>query len=909
MELSVVLIGLLVIGYAIFFLVLPFIVKNMLRRMDAIENKLRDLEHAMARLKMPESQRQPSEADATTAEDRQTSMGSKPPTEAYMGDLSPAATTERYSQPVATPGAEPTVSSSDIQSPMRSEKRPGSIEPQSGNWERPPANPIDLDRLKTWLLAGNMVARVGVIILFLGVAFFLKFAIEQGWLAIELRLACSALGGLALVVTGWRLRTRRQHYALILQGGGMGIIYLTVFAAVSFYELLGPAPGLGLMMVLVVQSSTLAVLQDARSLALLAMVGGFLAPVLISSNGSHVALFSYYAVLNVGILGIAWFKAWRELNLVGFIFTFVIGAAWGYAYYRPEYFSTTEPFLILHFLFYVAVPVLFARRQSPKLKGYVDGSLVFGVPLVAVGLQQALVRDFEYGLALSALAAALLYAILATALWKARHAHMRLLTEAFLALAIMFGTLAIPFAVEGRWTGAAWALEGAALVWLGVRQKRLLARLSGLLLQFSAGIALLSNFDLATPHIPVLNSIYLCALIVSFSGLFSGYYLYRHWQILRTEELLVPVLALSWGLAWWFGAGIYEILQTIDPVYLPSANLGFVTTSLAALAALRQPLDWPDLNFPPRILLGLMVGFVAVLLAAPSVHHPMEHGGWLAWPVAFVVQYWLLRRFQKEWPEGLLRYWHLGTFLLLVFMITWEAEWMVGQANLAPTWSYIIWALLPAAVIVALPRLESARPWPLRQFSWSYRQMGLLTLAVLLCVWVLHASLQSGNPQPLPYVPLFNPLELSQWLVLIALLRWNRNNGIKIVVKLSWYSWLLLAFIALNGMIARATHHLGLIPFEPAALWLSPMYQSAVSICWTLVALGIMVTATRLKQRPPWMVGATLLGAVVVKLFLVDLAGIGTLARITSFIVVGLLILLIGYLSPLPPKSKERPVS
>jgi uncharacterized membrane protein len=66
-----------------------------------------------------------------------------------------------------------------------------------------------------------------------------------------------------------------------------------------------------------------------------------------------------------------------------------------------------------------------------------------------------------------------------------------------------------------------------------------------------------------------------------------------------------------------------------------------------------------------------------------------------------------------------------------------------------------------------------------------------------------------------------------------------------------------------------------------------------------------MVAATRLQRRGPWMFGAALLGAVVVKLFLVDLAGLGTVARILSFIVVGLLMLLIGYLSPLPPRSQE----
>jgi uncharacterized membrane protein len=103
-------------------------------------------------------------------------------------------------------------------------------------------------------------------------------------------------------------------------------------------------------------------------------------------------LFSYYAVLNAGIVAIAWAKAWRVLNLLGFGFTFGIGWMWGAQAYRPEFFGTTEPFLLLFLAMYLAIPLLFARRRAVELKDYVDGTLVFGVPIVAFGLQTALVR-------------------------------------------------------------------------------------------------------------------------------------------------------------------------------------------------------------------------------------------------------------------------------------------------------------------------------------------------------------------------------------------------------------------------------------------------------------------------------------------------------------------------------------
>src|SRR5262249_56258794 len=112
------------------------------------------------------------------------------------------------------------------------------------------------------------------------------------------------------------------------------------------------------------------------------VAGGLLAARLGSTGqGRHVMLFSYYLVLNLGIVAIALYKSWRPLNLLGFAFTFVIGTFWGVTRYQPEQFGSTEPFLVAFFLLYLAIPVLYALRQSLTLLHYVDGTLVFGVPL------------------------------------------------------------------------------------------------------------------------------------------------------------------------------------------------------------------------------------------------------------------------------------------------------------------------------------------------------------------------------------------------------------------------------------------------------------------------------------------------------------------------------------------------
>ena len=188
----------------------------------------------------------------------------------------------------------------------------------------------------------------------------------------------------------------RLTFGLMLQGAGIAVLYLTIFAAMRLHPLLDPRMAFGLLVAVTLFSAILAVAQDALGLAAAAVLGGFAAPILTSSgSGDHVALFSYFALLNSGIFAIAWFKAWRLLNLIGFVGTFGIGFAWGLRSYRPELFASTEPFLVLFFLMYVGIGLLFARRKlaeaadAPQERGEllrwsarqadtVDGTVLFG---------------------------------------------------------------------------------------------------------------------------------------------------------------------------------------------------------------------------------------------------------------------------------------------------------------------------------------------------------------------------------------------------------------------------------------------------------------------------------------------------------------------------------------------------
>jgi len=748
------------------------------------------------------------------------------------------------------------------------------------------------------------------------VAFLVKYAAQRDLVPIEFRLAGAALGGLVLLGLGWRLRGRAAGYGLGLQGGGIGILYLVVYGAAKLYHLLPIPLSLALMVALVALSGLLAVLQDARMLAVFGVVGGFLAPVLMSTGeGSHVMLFSYYGLLNAGILGISWYKAWRELNLLGFFFTFGIGTLWGSQGYQPEHFATTEPFLILYFLFYLTIAVLFAHRQPLQLRGLIDGPLVFGLPLVATGLQYAMVREMEYGMAISACVLGLLYLSLATILWKRVAVGMRLLCEAFLALGVMFATMTIPLALDPRWTTAVWALEGGAMVWVGVRQQRLLARLSGVLLQLGAAWTFVDGAFYPLGAMAFLNSWFFGCLFLAAAALFSSYCLQRGGEVLRWWERYLHLPLLIWGLGWWYVGGLRECDRHLKHLRPHNGFLLFGSASTVAMTIIAARSKWRQLAVAQSVHLGVMVlAMAAGLFSIPHDSHLLASWGLLAWAVATYCQYRMLRQFDDLWPERLAGYWHAATLWLLLLLGCLEGAWLTDVVlELAEVWSIMIWGVLPAGMVLLVIRLGDRPAWPLGRWHRYYRGWGIGLPALLLAVWSVFGLTQAGDPAPLPYLPILNPLELSLLFVILVLLSWTlasargRCHPLAFLPERALF-WLVAALVFLwaNGAVARSVHYFGDIPYTIESLYHSVVFQAAVAALWSFGALSITVWAARTGNRAVWCCGAVLLGLVVVKLFLVDLAGTGTIARIVSFLVVGVLMLVIGYFSPMPPKKMEE---
>jgi uncharacterized membrane protein len=767
--------------------------------------------------------------------------------------------------------------------------------------------------IRNFFTGGNTLVRVGVIVLFFGVAFLLRYMAEHSHISIEVRLMGVALASVVLIVLGWRLRKSRGGYALALQGGGVGILYLIIFAALRLYSILPATIAFPALVVIAILSAALAVLQNSMAFALLALSGGFLAPVLASTGeGSHVVLFSYYAVLNSGILAIAWFKAWRPLNFAGFVFTFAIGTAWGVLKYRPEDFATTEPFLILFFLFYLGIAILFTLRQPTKTLGYIDGTLIFGTPIVVFALQSAMLHERLMLLAYSAVALSALYLFAAYLLKRRLSDSHKLLFESFIALSVAFLTLAIPLALDARWNAATWSLEGAALIWVGCRQNRLLPRLFGALLNFAAACVALSEFKMSNDSIGLPLGDYVGILVQSAAAIFSACTLQKYRAQLKEPESLVRG-ALYWGgLALWLLGSLSE-LHRYAPTYEMAAALLLVTITALGSSEIHQRTQLAVAKVAALLQLLAMLGFAA--FAASNQSHPFAAGGWWGWLPAFGVLSFLISRHEGPPRATLAKYLNSGAAWLFCAIFSWEFAWQVkSRVGGGDTWQSAAWIIVPSFFLWRLPQLVTRVRWPFARNREAYLFVAGVGLALYMSLWSLLTNVTStGNTAPLPYVPFLNPLDLGQALILLVLLRyWRFLRAVdtpetpRIDKRMPLPGLAVLTFIWLNGLLLRTLHQWFGVAFNLDALMASTLVQTSLSLFWTVLALTAMLIAARKRERVVWLVGAALLVVVITKLFLIDLSRIGSVERIISFVGVGLLMLIVGYFSPLPPARESR---
>lgn len=759
-----------------------------------------------------------------------------------------------------------------------------------------------LTSLVRWFMQGNPLAKLGILLLFLGLSFLLRYTVEHSLFPLELRLVATALFAIVLLAIGWRLRHKQPVYALILQGGATGILYLTVFGAFRLWQMLPMTLAFVLLVAICAASVGLAVLQKALSLAMLASLGGYLAPLLLSTGGGNfVALFSFYLLLSIGILAISIWQHWRELNLLGLLFTFGVGGLWGLSDYQPEHYWVCQLFLIANTLIFGVLCVALSLRAQEKGKQIIDGVLLFAPPLIGFGMQYGMTRHWEYGPALSSLGYGAFYLSLAFLALRRYPSIGRPLVMAALAIGGGFATLAIPLALSARWTAMAWALEGLGILWLGMQQNQRRMSYSGTaLLVLALGSALWAQMDGVTSL-----SLLLIFAILSLCWLAAAW-------LWRKSVLPVSWALLAGGLLFWIVALLgasQRVLKQELPVLAGVLALSAVSVWGWRQAAAR--LAWRELDASKWLLWSLMLVMVVYQLS----HQQIVAAGWsnLAWCIALPAALMLLRRDGERLLPRVAMGLHLTLCWMILLALAAELYWFAR----ALPWGMAAWGsgLAMAAgggVILALSAAVRRCAWPFGEWPALYTCLAPIPVVVALLVLLVVTNFQDGVVYRQTWLPLVNPLEEGAAFALLGLVVFYRGVDRYYPALLAqarpWPAVAIMAFGFwwLNGALIRALAWYGDVAWNMASLWDSRLIQTTFALFWMLIALVVMVHATRRASRQEWLCGAALLGVVMVKLMLVDSAGGGGLSRAVAFIGVAILVLIVGYFSPLPPKTGDE---
>jgi uncharacterized membrane protein len=312
-------------------------------------------------------------------------------------------------------------------------------------------------------------------------------------------------------------------------------------------------------------------------------------------------------------------------------------------------------------------------------------------------------------------------------------------------------------------------------------------------------------------------------------------------------------------------------------------------------------------------MIGLFLPVLAALngfMYAAQLGHPCAEWGAVGWIALLTAELALLRlsesdeRAPNEWL-------HAGVCWAIALLLAWEISWQVEQVTTG-VWANLPWGVVPALLVAWLGRRTLSPAWPVAREAHAYRIRGAAPLAIAVCVWIISINLtNAGEPAWLPYVPLLNPLDVAVALCILSLATWwSVLDEDQRRVLWPFGERMLIAvaagivFLWLNAALIRALHHNWGAPITAYGIANSTLVQASLSIFWGVLGFVAMTIAAKQRWRYVWIVGAALMIVVVAKLFLVDLSSIGTIARIASFLTVGVLLLVTGYLAPLPPKRE-----
>ena len=407
-------------------------------------------------------------------------------------------------------------------------------------------------------IGSQVFNRIGIIALLIGMAWFLKFAIDNQWIGPVSRVFIGLIAGAGIIA--WSERFRRQGYRAFsysLKALGTGILYLSLWAAYAVFHLVPGGIALLAMILVTVSNAVLCWRQNSEVLAFYAAIGGFITPLLLANGQNHaLELFSYLLLLDIASVTLIALRPWSRLLLAAFFGTSFYAIAWYVSYYSDRQFALAVFFVIAFFLLFAIAPQLLRNlRMATQVRNL---SAQDNIVLVALPLLNAALAFFEFYALLSepgrtyarpwiALPLAAFYFIMLRVARRQTGAGPLTLPAVYLAISVVFFTAAIPLELHGHYIAIGWLLEGALLLWMAKQQSQRELRLLATAVLALAFVGV-NVIHLGNGHLVLWNgrfATYLIAIAVFAFATWLATHAPREWRAIAAGSgIAVSILAM-----------------------------------------------------------------------------------------------------------------------------------------------------------------------------------------------------------------------------------------------------------------------------------------------------------------------------------------------------------------------------
>lgn len=326
----------------------------------------------------------------------------------------------------------------------------------------------------------NLFGKIGILVLVVGIGLFVKYAIDKDWINETMRTVLGFVAGSILLFIAERVREKYRTFSSLLAGGAFAVFYLTVAIAYHYYHLFSQTAAFVILVCITVLMSVLALLYDRRELAIISLIGGFVAPFLVSSGeGNYIVLFTYLTILNLGMFGLSLYKKWAELPAISFVATYLVFAIYvvtGFAFGAAPAESATimaRNLLAFSTLFYFIflLPVLAILKNDGKKLNRFLLSVIVANNFIYLAFGTLFLNGMSLpfkATGLFTLFIAVVNLVLVVWLRKSKQDY-NFLIYTMLGLVLTFVSLTVPIQLEGNYITLFWASEMVLLLWLYVK--------------------------------------------------------------------------------------------------------------------------------------------------------------------------------------------------------------------------------------------------------------------------------------------------------------------------------------------------------------------------------------------------------------------------------------------------------